>query len=201
MVHLSPKKLILFGAACSPVTDQIAKAASHWNLVQLTYADTHPMFTNKVFPNFYRVVPSENEFNPPRLSILRYFNWTRVGTLYQNSAKYALVSANYFTTFQIPWFIQPLYFKNLRKGKKKDLRLKLFRNSYQKGLIWYFIARDQFGPSPTTAYMSSFAWWQMFFCNTLHIQRMVGRKSSSKWVKQRALSLVAETTGRCNIQD
>ena len=37
MVHLSPKKLILFGAACSPVTDQIAKAASHWNLVQLTY--------------------------------------------------------------------------------------------------------------------------------------------------------------------
>ena len=91
MVHLSPKKLILFGAACSPVTDQIAKAARHWNLVQLTYADTHPMFTEKSFPHFYRVVPSENEFNPPRLSILRYFNWTRVGTLYQNSAKYALV--------------------------------------------------------------------------------------------------------------
>lgn len=101
MVHLSPKKLILFGAACSPVTDQIAKAASHWNLVQLTYADTHPMFTNKVFPNFYRVVPSENEFNPPRLSILRYFNWTRVGTLYQNSAKYALVSAH--TTTLVPY--------------------------------------------------------------------------------------------------
>ena len=92
MVHLSPKKLILFGGACSPVTDQIAKAARHWNLVQLTYADTHPMFTEKSFPHFYRVVPSENEFNPPRLSILRYFNWTRVGTLYQNSAKYALVS-------------------------------------------------------------------------------------------------------------
>ena len=137
MVHLRPKKLILFGAACSPVTDQIAKAARHWNLgmlsmmfflillikfhhlwfqfailsvqiiillslysafkipilipVQLTYADTHPMFTEKSFPHFYRVVPSENEFNPPRLSILRYYNWTRVGTLYQNSAKYALV--------------------------------------------------------------------------------------------------------------
>ena len=59
--------------------------------VQLTYADTHPMFTEKSFPHFYRVVPSENEFNPPRLSILRYYNWTRVGTLYQNSAKYALV--------------------------------------------------------------------------------------------------------------
>ena len=96
MVHLKPKKLILFGAACSPVTDQIAKAAKHWNLVQLTYADTHPMFTEKSFPHFYRVVPSENEFNPPRLSMLRYYNWTRVGTLYQNMAKYALVSGHEF---------------------------------------------------------------------------------------------------------
>jgi gamma-aminobutyric acid type B receptor len=59
---------------------------------KLTYADTHPMFTEKTFPHFFRVVPSENEFNPPRLSILRYYNWTRVGTLYQNEAKYSLVS-------------------------------------------------------------------------------------------------------------
>ena len=36
MVHIDPKKLILFGAACSPVTDQIAKAAKHWNLVQVS---------------------------------------------------------------------------------------------------------------------------------------------------------------------
>ena len=100
MVHLKPKKLILFGAACSPVTDQIAKAAKHWNLVQLTYADTHPMFTEKSFPHFYRVVPSENEFNPPRLSMLRYYNWTRVGTLYQNMAKYALVRA-FFRCLQL----------------------------------------------------------------------------------------------------
>ena len=50
------------------------------------------MFTDKSFPHFFRVVPSDNEFNPPRLSIMRNFNWTRVGTLYQNEAKYALVS-------------------------------------------------------------------------------------------------------------
>ncbi len=37
MVHLNPKKLILFGGACSPVTDQIAKAAKHWNLVQVNH--------------------------------------------------------------------------------------------------------------------------------------------------------------------
>ena len=92
MVHQTPHKLFLYGATCSPVTDQIAKAARHWNLVQISYADTHPMFTENTFPHFFRIVQSENEYNPPRLSLLRYFNWTRVGTLYQNEAKYSLVS-------------------------------------------------------------------------------------------------------------
>lgn len=59
--------------------------------LQMSYSDTHPMFTEKTYPHFFRIIQSENEYNPPRLSVLRYFNWTRVGTLYQNQAKYALV--------------------------------------------------------------------------------------------------------------
>ncbi|CAH1391682.1 unnamed protein product [Nezara viridula] len=53
-------------------------------MFQLSYADTHPMFTSDNFPNFYRVVPSENAFNAPRLKLMQHFNWTRVGTIYQN---------------------------------------------------------------------------------------------------------------------
>lgn len=83
---------MLFGAACTHVTDPIAKASKHWHLTQLSYADTHPMFTSESFPNFFRIVPSENAFNPPRLSLLRKFNWTRVGTIYQNEPRYSLVS-------------------------------------------------------------------------------------------------------------
>ncbi|XP_046400524.1 gamma-aminobutyric acid type B receptor subunit 2-like [Ischnura elegans] len=48
------------------------------------------MFTNKSYPNFFRVVPSETAFNAPRLALLRAFNWTRVGTLYQNEPRYSL---------------------------------------------------------------------------------------------------------------
>lgn len=48
------------------------------------------MFTKENFPNFFRIVPSENAFNPPRLSLLREFNWTRVGTIYQNEPRYSL---------------------------------------------------------------------------------------------------------------
>lgn len=57
----------------------------------MSYSDTHPMFTEKGYPNFFRIVPSENEYNPPRLSLMRFFNWKRVGTLYQNEARYSLV--------------------------------------------------------------------------------------------------------------
>ncbi|KAK5637996.1 hypothetical protein RI129_012291 [Pyrocoelia pectoralis] len=90
MMHSGPHKLMLFGAACTHVTDPIAKASKHWHLTQLSYADTHPMFTKDSFPNFFRIVPSENAFNRPRLSLLKEFNWTRVGTIYQNEPRYSL---------------------------------------------------------------------------------------------------------------
>ncbi|CAG9796235.1 unnamed protein product [Diatraea saccharalis] len=77
MMHSGPHKLMLFGAACTHVTDPIAKASKHWHLTQLSYADTHPMFTKEAFPNFFRIVPSENAFNLPRIRLLQHFNWTR----------------------------------------------------------------------------------------------------------------------------
>jgi len=90
MMHNTPLKYMLFGDACTSVTDPIAKASKHWKIVQLSYADMHPMFSKKNFPNLYRIVPSENEFNEPRVELLRKFNWTRVGTLYQNKPRYSL---------------------------------------------------------------------------------------------------------------
>lgn len=90
MMHSGPPKLMLFGAACTHVTDPIAKASKRWHLTQLSYADMHPMFTKDGFPNFFRVVPSYTAFNAPRLALLEEFNWTRVGTVYQNEPRYAL---------------------------------------------------------------------------------------------------------------
>ncbi|CAG2164516.1 unnamed protein product [Oppiella nova] len=84
MLYLPPTKVMLFGDACPAVTDPIAKASS--NEFQLTYADTFTALT----PNFFRIVPSEAAFNPARVAILKNFNWTRVGTIYQNSPRYSL---------------------------------------------------------------------------------------------------------------
>jgi len=60
--------------------------------LQLSYADTHPMYTTEGYPNFFRIVPSEAAFNPARVALLSHFNWTRVGTIYQNSPRFSLVS-------------------------------------------------------------------------------------------------------------
>ncbi|CAN8028766.1 unnamed protein product [Ixodes persulcatus] len=48
------------------------------------------MYTLESYPNFFRVVPSESVFNQARVSLLKHFNWTRVGTLYQTNPRYAL---------------------------------------------------------------------------------------------------------------
>lgn len=64
----------------------------HFFFFQLSYADTDPMFTSSNFPNFFRMVPSENAFNTPRVKLLQHFNWTIVGTIYQNEPRFSLVS-------------------------------------------------------------------------------------------------------------
>lgn len=130
MMHSGPHKLMLFGAACTHVTDPIAKASKHWHLTQLSYADMHPMFTKDGFPNFFRVVPSENAFNAPRLALLKEFNWTRVGTVYQNEPRYALPHNNMVAELDSMGLdvVETQSFANdvkesLEKLKEKDVRI------------------------------------------------------------------------------
>ena len=97
MLYAPPPKVMLFGDACNSVTDPIAKASRFFHLIQLSYADTHPMYTTESYPNFFRVVPSESAFNPARLSLIKHFNWTRVGTIYQNAPRYSLPHSKLLT--------------------------------------------------------------------------------------------------------
>ncbi|KAK2193416.1 hypothetical protein NP493_13g08014 [Ridgeia piscesae] len=100
MMHDLPPKIMLFGDACSHVTAPIAESSVWWNIWQLSYADTNPLLSNrKRYPNFFRTVPSDGDYNPARISFIRHFNWTRVGTLFQDasrgSARYAYAHDNF----------------------------------------------------------------------------------------------------------
>lgn len=150
MLYDPPPKVMLFGDACTAVTDPIAKASKFFHLIQLTYADTFTALT----PNFFRIVPSEAAFNPARVAMLKTFNWTRVGTIYQNAPRYSLPHSKLLTDLDkagidivasqsIADELKPEMY--LQKFKEKDVRIilgnfgeewgrKIFCQAYKDGL-------------------------------------------------------------------
>ncbi|XP_019875177.2 gamma-aminobutyric acid type B receptor subunit 2 isoform X2 [Aethina tumida] len=173
MMHSGPHKLMLFGAACTHVTDPIAKASKHWHLTQLSYADTHPMFTKENFPNFFRIVPSENAFNPPRLSLLKKFNWTRVGTIYQNEPRYSLAHNRLVAEFDTLEYevVETQSFTNevtaaLTKLKEKDTRVILgnFNEKWAREIFCEAYKLEMYGKKYQWIVMGTYTtdWWKKF---------------------------------------
>ncbi|KAJ8917294.1 hypothetical protein NQ315_002312 [Exocentrus adspersus] len=171
MMHSGPHKLMLFGAACTHVTDPIAKASKHWHLTQLSYADTHPMFTKENFPNFFRIVPSENAFNSPRLSLLKEFNWTRVGTIYQNEPRYSLAHNRLVAELDAMGYqvLETQSFTNevttaLTKLKEKDTRIILgnFNEKWAREIFCEAYKLKMYGRKYQWIIMGtySFDWWK-----------------------------------------
>ncbi|XP_076162250.1 gamma-aminobutyric acid type B receptor subunit 2 [Ptiloglossa arizonensis] len=170
MMHSGPHKVMLFGAACTHVTDPIAKASKHWRLTQLSYADTHPMFTSNSFPNFFRVVPSENAFNAPRVALLIHFNWTRVGTIYQNEPRYALahnrlvadLDASKMEVVETQSFATEVT-TSLEKLKDKDVRIILgnFNEVWARRIFCEAYKFGMFGRKYQWVIMGTYAeeWW------------------------------------------
>lgn len=171
-MHSGPHKLMLFGAACTHVTDPIAKASKHWHLTQLSYADTHPMFTKDAFPNFFRVVPSENAFNAPRLALLRNFNWTRIGTIYQNEPRYSLphnhmvadLDAMGFEVVETQSFVTDVS-ESLQKLVEKDVRIILgnFNEHYARKVFCEAYKLEMYGRSYQWIIMGTYSttWWNV----------------------------------------
>ncbi|XP_021203983.1 gamma-aminobutyric acid type B receptor subunit 2 isoform X1 [Bombyx mori] len=170
MMHSGPHKLMLFGAACTHVTDPIAKASKHWHLTQLSYADTHPMFTREAFPNFFRIVPSENAFNLPRIRLLQHFNWTRVGTIYQNEPRYALAHNRLLADLDTHGFLieETQSFATevktaLAKLKEKDVRVILgnFNETWALKIFCEAYKLEMFGRAYSWLLLGTYSnsWW------------------------------------------
>ncbi|XP_013415617.1 gamma-aminobutyric acid type B receptor subunit 2 [Lingula anatina] len=79
--------VILFGDACSQVTAPLAETAKFWKMLQISYADTNPVLSdNAAYPNFFRTIPSDTDFNSARIQLLRKFRWKKVATLFQEAS-------------------------------------------------------------------------------------------------------------------
>ncbi|XP_073256267.1 gamma-aminobutyric acid type B receptor subunit 2-like [Porites lutea] len=84
-IYNVPTKLMLLGAAFSPVSQPIADTSKYWNLLQVSYASTSPVLKDReLYPRFFRTISSDLTFNPARAALLRKYGWKRVATLHQN---------------------------------------------------------------------------------------------------------------------
>ncbi|KAK2172393.1 hypothetical protein NP493_966g00017 [Ridgeia piscesae] len=90
-------KLMVVGAGCSAVSQATAIASHLWNLVQLSYSSASPALSDKsMYKKFYRVFPPESSFNPAKISLLRAFDWNKVGTLTESQVElFALTTSDF----------------------------------------------------------------------------------------------------------
>jgi len=84
-------------------------------LLQVSYGDTNPILSDrKKYPNFYRTVPSDADFNLARIRLLQHYGWTRVGTLFQDASSRSARQANVIISFITEHMFSCRY---LRKAK------------------------------------------------------------------------------------
>lgn len=51
---------------------------------QISYSSTSPELSiKKNYPYFYRTIPDDTSFSAPRIALLKTFNWSHVGTIFQ----------------------------------------------------------------------------------------------------------------------
>ncbi|XP_070566216.1 gamma-aminobutyric acid type B receptor subunit 2-like [Ptychodera flava] len=96
-----PKKFVVLGGICSNVTAPIAETVSWWKLTQISFANKEPFLSEREkYPTFFRTVPSEADFNPAKLKLLEYFNWTRIASIHQNTPTFELAHSKLATLLE-----------------------------------------------------------------------------------------------------
>ncbi|KAI6216076.1 hypothetical protein M3Y94_00460800 [Aphelenchoides besseyi] len=114
LMNAERRPVALFGSMCTTVNEPIAMAAKYWNILQMSYAETHAKFStadaNEVYPTFYRIVPGDQNIISARCHLIRHYNWTRVGTIKQSDKpRYALPHESLTTQLENPYGIRVVY--------------------------------------------------------------------------------------------
>ncbi|GAB1598328.1 uncharacterized protein LOC115214515 [Argonauta hians] len=153
MMHENTTKIILFGDACFNVTGPMVQISKWWNMTQLSYADTNPLLSDrKEYENFFRTVPSDSDFNPARLALLKRFQWFRVGTLFEDTSEHgystnrlvSLLEKNNITILKVQSFADnaDTALQNLKDNEVRiilgnfspQMAPNVFCNAYKRGM-------------------------------------------------------------------
>ncbi|KAI1715550.1 7 transmembrane sweet-taste receptor of 3 GCPR domain-containing protein [Ditylenchus destructor] len=104
----------LFGDVCTDVNEPVAMASKYWDILHLSYAETHAKFSTAdsrdVYPTFFRIVPGDRNLITARVQLIKNFNWTRVGTIKQSDeAFYSLPHERLTTVLENDYNVRVVY--------------------------------------------------------------------------------------------
>uniref|UniRef100_A0A1X7VH94 G-protein coupled receptors family 3 profile domain-containing protein n=1 Tax=Amphimedon queenslandica TaxID=400682 RepID=A0A1X7VH94_AMPQE len=81
-----PDFIALLGAGCSAATLPVAELAHYWNFPIVSYSSAAPMLSDvSLYPSFFRTYPSDGNFVPAFVGLVRGLGWKRVFILTEES--------------------------------------------------------------------------------------------------------------------
>ncbi|KAJ8044513.1 Gamma-aminobutyric acid type B receptor subunit 2 [Holothuria leucospilota] len=156
-----PQKVIVLGPPCSVDAEPVAETSHNGNLVTMSYAASSPRLSNReLYPYFYRTYKTDILFNLPRVWLLNYFDWKRIGSLSENHDVFALTNNDLFELLPendisvevteifdgqvTPRQIERLKEEDVRisivgtyENAARELFCQIYRNQlYGKGYVW-----------------------------------------------------------------
>ncbi|XP_064596389.1 gamma-aminobutyric acid type B receptor subunit 1-like [Liolophura sinensis] len=91
-ITASTRKVMLLGAGCTLVTGPMAETAQYWNLVQVSHSSSSPSLNNRgKYPLLFRLYPSEESMNYPRLALMKQFGWKKAALLHSSEGGFSMV--------------------------------------------------------------------------------------------------------------
>uniref|UniRef100_A0A0K0ES72 Gamma-aminobutyric acid type B receptor subunit 2 n=1 Tax=Strongyloides stercoralis TaxID=6248 RepID=A0A0K0ES72_STRER len=114
LMSRNTKPVAVFGDVCTNVNEPVAMTSGHWDLLHLSYAETHSKFAtadaNELYPTFFRMVPGDRNAIAAKCQMILYHNWRRVGTIKQaDDARFSLAHESLTTKLENNYGIRVVY--------------------------------------------------------------------------------------------
>ncbi|ETN77495.1 7 transmembrane receptor [Necator americanus] len=126
LIASRPRPVALFGGMCTEVNEPVAMALKYWQIVQLSYAETHAKFgtadSQELYPTFFRIVPGDRNLNNAKCRLINHFGWKKVGTLKQSDEpRHALPHEALTTKLEHGYGIKVLYTAGVTKHEMDNI--------------------------------------------------------------------------------
>nr|CDJ98154.1 Extracellular ligand-binding receptor and GPCR domain containing protein [Haemonchus contortus] len=126
LIASRPRPVALFGGMCTEVNEPVAMALKYWQVVQLSYAETHAKFgtadSQELYPTFFRIVPGDRNLNNAKCRLINHFGWKKVGTLKQSDEpRHALPHEALTTKLEHGYGIKVLYTAGVTKHEMDNI--------------------------------------------------------------------------------